>query len=148
MSSATTNMRLTAQEYTDIMNLYSKMIFATDHGDADEYSALFADEGEIILGDEHHKQGREAIREWRVRGVGAREGWNRRHWYGMINLKRIDQSSVASECYIMARNSRPGERPEIIDAGIFRDVIVLERGEWKFRRRQLSFDYHNSHLPD
>ena len=131
---------LSAQEFFEIGNLYSRYNLCSDLGDSDGYADCFTADGTLdLMPHELRIEGRAALHEHKVRDLAARQGY-RRHWNGNLFLEKRADGSVRGRCYLMAFNGRTGELPGIADCGVYEDDIVRDGGAWRFRRRLLTMD--------
>ena len=135
---------LSAQEFFEIGNLYSRYNLCSDLGDPDGYADCFTADGVLeLMPHELRIEGRAALHGHKVRDLATRQGY-RRHWNGNLLLEKRADGSVRGRCYLMAFNGQPGELPGIADCGVYEADIVREAGQdggtWRFRRRLLTMD--------
>ena len=132
------DLKVTPEEYVEILNLYSAYNLASDAGDAEAYADCFLENGE------HHGtydiHGRTALIEYKKADFAKRAHLYRRHWNGSIHLERIDAQTIRGRCYFFGYNGEPGKMPETTHAGVYTDVIRQENGRWKFAERRIAFD--------
>ena len=127
-----------AQDYVEILNLYSAYNLASDSGDAEWYAHCFTVDGE-----QHGTYdviGREALIAYKRRDYAGRSHLYRRHWNGSIHLERIDEHTIRGRCYLFGYNGEPGSLPHVTHAGVYNDTLRRENGRWKFAHRKLAFD--------
>jgi len=136
-------MGITAQEYADIQNLYSRYNLLSDSGDPAEFGACFTEDGAMLVGGDLVRRGREAHTAFKKEDQAGRVGKQRRHWNGSIYLEKIADGKMRGRCYLRVFDSQSGRPPVLVVSGVYEDVLVKERGEWKFASRDLSYDYRN-----
>ncbi|HEY4333332.1 MAG TPA: nuclear transport factor 2 family protein [Ilumatobacteraceae bacterium] len=105
-----------------------------DRCDFAAYAALFADDGEVLLGPLGRAQGPDAIRALMERTLAGREG----ETYHVISSPVIELSGDTATSSVMwtvvARNSEGGTAVTMI--GHHDDQLVRQRGQWRFARRR------------
>lgn len=146
-------MKLSAQEYTDIMNLYALYNYSSDIGDAEKYGACFTKDGAMFHEGRLIRQGRAVQTEFKRLDQAHREGkyTYRRHWTGGIYLDKSSATIVRGHCYLHSFDGRADvDMPVLVAVAVYEDVIEKEAGEWKFARRDMHFDYQarSFQLPD
>ena len=132
-----------AQDYVEILNLYSQYNLCSDAGDGDGYADCFSSAGRLDVvtpGPTISLTGRENFVAFKLREAGRRKHIYRRHWNGSIHLERMDDKTVIGRCYFLAYNGTPGKLPTIADSGHYKDRIVKEATGWKFAHRHLMLD--------
>jgi uncharacterized protein (TIGR02246 family) len=127
--------RLTRLEDLDaIRQLFVDYGFALDHGDFETYGQLFADDGEVLLGPIGRAKGPEAITALMTKTLGGRQGGS----YHLICNPVIhldgDRATTDVTWVVVTRTESGG--PALTMLGRHRDVVVRQRGEWKFARRE------------
>ncbi|HYC44021.1 MAG TPA: nuclear transport factor 2 family protein [Burkholderiales bacterium] len=132
------DLKVTPEEYVEILNLYSAYNLASDAGDAEAYADCFMEKGE------HHGTydiyGRAALIEYKKADFAKRTHLYRRHWNGSIHLEKIDARTIRGRCYFFGYNGEPGKVPHTTHAGVYTDLIRQEHGRWKFAERRIAFD--------
>ena len=132
------DLKVTPEEYVEILNLYSAYNLASDAGDAEGYADCFMEKGE------HHGTfdvyGRAALIEYKKADFAKRRHLYRRHWNGSIHLEKIDARTIRGRCYFFGYNGEPGKVPQTTHAGVYTDLIRQENGRWKFAERRIAFD--------
>ncbi len=134
---------VSAQDYVEILNLYSRYNLCSDAGDGDGYADCFSSTGKLDVvtpGPSVSLTGRENFVAFKTREAGGRKHIYRRHWNGSIHLEQVDDKTVIGRCYFLAYNGTPGQLPAIADSGVYKDRIVKEGGSWKFEHRHLTLD--------
>lgn len=110
-----------------------------DHCDFHAYAALFAAEGELLLGPMGRARGPQAIEAMMSRALGGRRGTS----YHLIANPLVslgdgadpDRASAEVTWAAIVRDPATGG-PSLTLYGHHRDVLVREDGRWKFLRRE------------
>jgi hypothetical protein len=136
-------MAVTAQEYADIMNLYSRYNLLSDAGDSAEFGACFTEDGAMLVEGALVRRGREAHTAFKREDQAGRVGKKRRHWNGSILLEKTADGNVRGRCYLRVFDTVSGQAPVLVVSGVYDDLVVKVKGEWKFASRNLSYDYRN-----
>ena len=132
---------ITAQEYTDIQNLYAYYNLCSDAGDADGFTACFTAAGELsIPGLNMTITGREQLHAFKLKDKDQRGNRYRRHWNSGLYLERVTHNGIRGRCYLQAYNGEPGQLPELADVGLYEDLLTLEDDEWRFAKRVITMD--------
>ena len=117
-----------------IQQLFVDYGHCLDAGDLDGYAALFAQDGEVLLGPLGRARGRDAIRALMGRVLEGSVG----DTYHVISSPRVqlDGDTATSEVmWTVVRRGRDGQ-PRVSGLGRHRDELVREAGEWRFRSRR------------
>ncbi len=121
----------------DILEIHQLFIDYGMHLDAgrfDEYSQLFATDGEVLLGPMGKAKGREQIRETMTRALDGLVGKT----FHVISspMVQIDGDSATSEVmWTMIQRGDDG-KPEVAMLGRHRDKLIREDGRWKILLRR------------
>jgi SnoaL-like domain len=133
---------VTAQEYAEIMNLYSLYNFVRDSGNPSDLGSCFTKAGEMFINGSSVRLGREThVSSKQADQQGSSKV--RQHWISSIHLEKIAEDRVRGSCYVHVFDNDPGQPPQLVVAGTYSDIVVKEAGEWKFARRDLSRTYRN-----
>ncbi len=127
--------RLTRLEDLDaIRQLFVDYGFYLDHGDFEAYGRLFADDGEVLLGPIGRATGPAAITELMTKTLSGRQG----HSYHVIcnPVIHLDGDRATTDVTWVVVTRTEAGTPELSMLGRHRDVVVRQRGEWKFARRE------------
>lgn len=131
-------LKVSPEEYVEVVNLYAAYNLASDEGDAEAYADCFMENGE------HHGTydvyGRAALIEYKKADKAKRTNLYRRHWNGSLHLEKIDAGTIRGRCYFFGYNGEPGRMPEMTHYGVYTDIIKQENGRWKFAERRIKFD--------
>jgi hypothetical protein len=153
-------MNVPAQDYVEILDLYSRYNLASDAGDAEGYAGCFAPDGVLILGDEakaigHREafagdgpysfdgirvEGHEELADFKRTEVARRKFANRRHLNGSIALELLPDGSVRGACYLQSFNGHRGEGLIMAQTGVYDDHVVRTPDGWRYATRRLAFD--------
>ncbi len=137
------------EAYVEIQNLYALYNHSSDAGDAEVYASCWTTDGTLHI--KHlgfTVKGHEALIAFKHKDKAGRGGKYRRHWNGAIFLEQIDERTVRGRCYLHGYNGTPGAPPELADAGVYDDLIVLSDGEWRFASRTITMDGSNWMPPE
>lgn len=105
-----------------------------DAGDVEAYAALFADDGEVLLGPIGRAKGRAAIVELMTR-VKARSTTPSFHLVTNPVIALDGDRATAEVLWTVIRPSASGTL-EVAMFGRHQDELVRERGRWRFLRRR------------
>jgi uncharacterized protein (TIGR02246 family) len=105
-----------------------------DAGEFDAYGALFADEGEVLLGPMGRAKGPQNITAMMTKVLGGQVGTS----YHIISspMVKLDGDSASADVMWSVITSGDGGRPALTMVGRHLDELVRERGAWKFLRRK------------
>ncbi|EEA01847.1 hypothetical protein BH160DRAFT_2885 [Burkholderia sp. H160] len=131
-----------------IRQLFVDYGFHLDRGDFSSYAALFAEEGELLLGPMGRARGPRAIQQLMESRLGGTSGLS----YHLIANPVItlgtqdyhDQATSIVTWAVIVRN--PQDAPSLTMLGHHRDVLIRQARNWKFLRREGHIDLP-SHLP-
>ena len=121
------------EDLEEIRQLFIDYGHHLDHGEFDRYAALFAEEGEVLLGPVGRAKGPAAIEDLMRRTLSGPAGTS----YHLISNPRIsldgDRATTEVMWTVLARDT--DDRPVVTMTGRHRDTLVRERGRWRFLRR-------------
>ena len=102
---------LSAQDYTEILNLYAYYNVCSYAGDAEGYASCFTHDGRLVSrglvvsggvmvrgSGEVRATGKEELLAHKRRDRESRGGKYRRHWNGSIVLQRLGDGTVRGRC--------------------------------------------------
>ena len=139
---------LSAQDYTDIQDLYAYYALCSDAGDADGFVSCFSADGELCIPSLSMSiLGRANLHHFKREDKERRKGRVRRHWNSGLHLEKINSTTVSGRCYLHAYEAPPGEALELVDMGVYEDTLVREEDEWRFRRREIQMDHSQFTAP-
>jgi SnoaL-like protein len=134
-------MRVSPQEYVDVMNLYSLYNLSSDIGTPEEYAGCFTGDGVLQFDGKVMQRGEAQLVEYKRRDQDSRGNRYRRHWNATIHLEKVDTGEIRGRCYLQAFSGEPGVAPVLTDTAVYEDRITETNGEWRFASRNLLFDY-------
>ena len=105
-----------------------------DEGEFDRFGALFAHEGELLLGPLGRAKGPAAIAAMMAHAVGAEVG-HTRHLIANPRISLEGDFATARDTWIVYASDGK-EPPRVTMVGRHRDRFTREDGEWKFLRRE------------
>ncbi|HLN18163.1 MAG TPA: nuclear transport factor 2 family protein [Acidimicrobiales bacterium] len=105
-----------------------------DRGDLDAYGAIFAEEGELLLGPLGRAKGRDAIRALMAPVVEG-TGGNSFHLITAPVIE-LDGDRARSNVQWTALTRGPDGRPAMTMFGHHEDELVREDGRWRIARRK------------
>ena len=122
------------EDLEEIRQLFVDYGHHLDHGEFAEYAALFADEGEVLLGPVGRAKGPQAIEELMRRTIGQGSG----NSYHIISnpIIRLDGDQATTDVMWTVVSRDEHDRPTVTMLGRHRDSLVRERGRWRFLRRR------------
>jgi ketosteroid isomerase-like protein len=132
------------QRMEDLMEIHQLFIDYGMHLDAgrfEEYSNLFATDGQIRLGPLGKAQGREAIRETMIRALDGLVGKT----YHVISSPSVQLNGDTATSEVMWTMIERGDdgQPRLAMLGRHRDELVREDGRWKISVRRGLIDVPN-----
>jgi SnoaL-like domain len=135
-------MKLSGQEYADVMTLYSKFHRTSDLGTPEEYASCLTVDAMVTADGAILYRGRDEILEFKKRDVLSREGHYRRHQHSTIELDKIDSNTIHGRAYGTTFGPGPDGAPVVVYLVVYEhDVIKRENGEWRFAQRTVRRDY-------
>ena len=130
---------LTAQDYTDITELYARLYQGADLREPDLWLSAFAEDGVFQFPNGDEVSGKKALAEWRAKTfAGARGDSKRRHWTSGIMLTPNPGGAISRAYFLLLDVS--GKQPVVTQSGRFDDVFVKTAGGWKFKRHAVRTD--------
>ena len=128
VGSAAAQQKVTAQDYTEINQLYARYNFAIDSGDAEGWADTFTPDG-VFAG---NTEGRAALVEFATNFHKGQNG-AARHWNTNLVVTPTAEGADGA-CYLMLWNT--SARPAtIIVSAIYRDKLVKTADGWRFKSR-------------
>ena len=126
------------EDLEEIRQLFVDYGRLLDAGDVDAYAALFADEGEVLLGPIGRAKGRAAIAEL-MRKVKSRATARSFHLVTNPVIQLAGDRATSEVLWTVIRPGGDG-RLEVTMFGRHEDELVRERGRWRFLRRRGRID--------
>ena len=105
-----------------------------DHGLFEQYGSLFADDGEVLLGPIGRAKGPEAITALMTKTLGGRQGSS---YHIICNpVIQLDGDRATTDVTWLVVTRTESGAPSASMLGRHKDVVIRQRGEWKFQRRE------------
>jgi uncharacterized protein (TIGR02246 family) len=117
-----------------IRQLFVDYGFTLDHGDFEAYGQLFADDGEVLLGSIGRATGPEAITDLMTKTLAGRQGGSFHIICNPVIHLDGDRATTDVTWAVVTRTDSGDASLSML--GRHRDVVVRQRGEWKFQRRE------------
>ena len=126
--------KLTADDYIAIQQLYATYAQALDRGEGDRFAATFVEDGEFTGGrgpghadeDRKPRKGTPALT-----AMGSRSGT--RHFTANLVITP-GPDGVKGSCYLLLYNARTVP-PSFVETAIYDDTLVKTAQGWKFKKR-------------
>ncbi|MEV5437260.1 nuclear transport factor 2 family protein [Streptomyces sp. NPDC052682] len=138
-----------ASLYTEVQQFYARQMSLIEGrgADPDAWADTFTEDAVVeSAADEGPDVGREAIRASVRAGVAhiAAQGWDFRHWFGMLDVRPQHDGSLRTRYYALAMATERGGALEIRGSLLCRDELVRGPGGrgWLVRHRALVPDGH------
>jgi hypothetical protein len=139
---AQTNTRkaLTAQDYTEITELYARVYQGSDLRETQTWISNFAEDAVFRFPDGKEVAGRKALADWREKSYGGQTGDSRRrHWVSGVMLTPSTDGTTSARAYWFMIDAST-KQPVVAQSGVFHDVFVKTAAGWKFKRHGVYFD--------
>jgi ketosteroid isomerase-like protein len=131
-------MALSVEDQLAIQQLYARYNHAIDSGKADAWAACFTADGSFES-PQGTFTGTEGLTGF-VHGFHAQMKGKARHWTNNLVVEG-DGGKATGTCYLVLNmGSEPGKPPAAAAAGIYRDQLAKQAGEWKFSSRAVAID--------
>jgi uncharacterized protein (TIGR02246 family) len=113
-----------------------------DRGDVDAYAALFADDGELLLGPVARARGRDEIKATMAKVLAGSKG----NSFHVISSPQVvlDGDRATSEVMWTVVSRGEDGQPYVSAIGRHVDELVRERGRWRFAKRRGLVDVPSS----
>jgi len=122
------------EDLEEIRQLFTDYGHHLDHGEFAEYAALFADDGEVLLGPIGRATGPEAIEALMRATLEGRSGSS---FHVITNpIIHLDGDRATTEVMWTVVSRGEDDQTTVSMLGRHRDTLVRQRGQWKFLRRQ------------
>lgn len=130
-------MELAADDATELRDLYARLAFAQDGGDADAWAGLFSPDGRLVLPSGTEVVGREALHGF----IEARKAELSTLTHMIPNIA-IDATRAGAKgrAYYLALRVSPEGALQIRGFGMYEDDFVRVDGRWRLHRRELRSD--------
>ena len=131
---------LTAQDYTEITELYARLYQGSDLRELDTWLSNFADDAVFSFPNGDEVAGKKALGEWRAKSFAGQAGDSkRRHWTSGVMLTPVPDGSVKARAYWFMIDARK-KQPVVAESGYFDDLFVKTSAGWRFKRHGVKFD--------
>lgn len=123
-----------AEDLLEIQQLFVDYGHHLDCGDFAAYAALFAEDGEIMIGPMGRAKGRTEIEALMSKTLSGGSGQS----YHLITgpVIHLDGDRAESEVMWTVLAREADGKPRVSMTGRHKDELVREDGRWKFRRRR------------
>jgi hypothetical protein len=131
---------LTAQDYTEITELYARLYQGGDLRELDLWLSNFVDDAVYGFPNGDSVTGKAALSEWRKKSWAGQTGDSkRRHWTSGVALIPLPDGTVKGRAYWMMINGAD-KAPVVAQSGLFDDLYVKTSTGWKFKRHGVRMD--------
>ena len=131
---------LTAQDYTEITELYARLYQGSDLRETDLWLSAFSEDGVFRFPNGDEVVGKKALAEWRAKSfAGSTADSKRRHWTSGVMLTPTPDGGAQSRAYFLLIDVS-GKQPVVTSSGRFDDVFVKTAGGWKFKKHAVRSD--------
>ena len=123
-----------AEDLLEIQQLFIEYGRYLDRGDFGAYAALFAEDGELMIGPMGRAKGRAEIEAMMTKTLSGRSGQS----YHLITapIIELDGDRATSEVMWTVLVQEADGSPRVSMTGRHRDDLVREGRRWKFQRRR------------
>jgi hypothetical protein len=132
--------KLTAEDYTEISELYPRLYQGGDLRELDLWLSNFVDDAEYGFPTGDGVKGKQALAEWRKKSWAGQTGDSkRRHWTSGVALTPLPDGTVKGRAYWMMIDGKD-KVPVVAQSGLFDDVYVKTATGWKFKKHGVRMD--------
>lgn len=132
--------KLTAQDYTEITELYARLYQGSDLRELDTWLANFAEDAVFVFPNGDQVTGKTALSEFRKKSFAGQTGDSkRRHWTAGVALTPMPDGTAKGRAYWMMIDGSQ-KQPILAQSGTFDDVYVKTSDGWKFKRHGVRMD--------
>jgi uncharacterized protein (TIGR02246 family) len=137
MNDQTATLEQRLQRLEDILQIQQLFVdygHHLDSGDFASYAALFAEDGEVMLGPMGKANGRAEIEALMTKTLSGRIGQS---FHVISNpIVDIDGDKATSDVMWTVVTRGPDDKAVLSMIGRHKDDLVRENGQWRFRRRR------------
>ena len=135
--------RLTAQDYAEIQQLYSRYAQGTDLEDADMWLSVFAEDAVFRIGASGRSAalpageyvGHAELAEWRAQSFAGRDaGRQNRHWNSSWVITPTGDGTAEGRNYWLELDVKDDEA-KIVSTGYYEDLYVKTADGWRIKQR-------------
>jgi 3-phenylpropionate/cinnamic acid dioxygenase small subunit len=131
---------LTAQDYTEITELYARLYQGSDLRELDTWLSTFADDAVFSFPNGDEVSGKKALGEWRAKSFGGQVGDSRRrHWTSGVMLTPVSDGSVKARAYWLMLDARK-KQPVVAESGTFDDLFVNTSAGGRYKPHAVKID--------
>jgi len=131
---------LSVEDRHEIEDLYGRLNWAIDTGDADEWLDAFTADG-VFSANDQVVSGHEALRKWiraRLEFRMTESTTNGQHWVTNIDAEG-DDTEARVRCYFMRTvHARDTGEVHVHATGWFEDQLRKINGRWRFQRHAVA----------
>lgn len=132
---------VTAGDYLELQQFYSRQMQLLDCGQTEEWSQTFTRDGIFAVGDQITTGSRDISQAAAAAAAGFESrGIVRRHWVSMLIADKVDDGVQVRAYAVVIETPSSGGAPAITRSTVFDDLLVEESGRWKVSRRQVRRD--------
>jgi 3-phenylpropionate/cinnamic acid dioxygenase small subunit len=132
--------KLTAEDYTEITELYARLYQGGDLRELDLWLSNFVDDAAYGFPNGDSVTGKTALTEWRKKSWAGQTGDSkRRHWTSGVALTPLPDGTVKGRAYWMMIDGKD-KLPVVAQSGLFDDLYVKTPSGWKFKRHAVKMD--------
>jgi 3-phenylpropionate/cinnamic acid dioxygenase small subunit len=126
-------MKLTADDYIEIQQLYANYAHALDKGEEERFVATFVEGGEFTggRGPGRGAEARPPLTGQSLAAIGRRSGT--RHFNANLVITPIEGGAKGS-CYLLLYDARTTP-PSFVETAIYDDTLVKTPQGWRFKKR-------------
>lgn len=126
---------LTALDYEEIRQLYSRYAIGIDTANADMFSNVFAMDGTFETPTGRVVQGRKALAELAAKQGGDAGPTNVSHVAVNMIIDPSPEGAVGTSNYLRVKIGQKGEQTSLISGGVYRDTFVKTPEGWRIKKR-------------
>ena len=124
---------LSAQDYSEIQQLYARYNIAIDSGDAEGWAATFTPDG-VFNTFNGHDALVNFVKAWREKLNGA----TRKHWNNNLQITGNSKEATASVYLMLVDIST--KPPSILATATYTDNLIKTKDGWRFTKRTTKGD--------
>ena len=124
---------LTALDYAEIQQLYTRYYWVADSGEDNckAYARLFTPDAEFFLGTTRRARGHEELVAFCLTGIGKTP----RHYATNIRIEASPEGARGGSYFLIMAPPESNKPPAIAATGVYVDVLVKTPEGWRFKQR-------------
>lgn len=126
---------LTALDYAEIQQLYSRYAIGVDSGNADMFAGVFTSDGIFELPGGKVIQGRKQLAEVAARPADNKGPTNVSHVSVNIAIDPSPDGATGTAYFLRVNLGQSGKPSTLTGGGIYRDTFVKTSEGWRIRKR-------------